>query len=244
MAVTQESPKPALTAFESWSPASLARWSPAAFPTGDGGTWTWAEPGAQVHAEAGRLVLAVPRFTRSHDTVQIFDNPKHLLACRDPIPVPDGGVEVEVSMGATMHPAAGEDWDLGFASFNLMDFEHGLILDGLADGTRTAILFERLHIPGMIPEDQAWTAIADGPRSPRPGTEHIFRFRYEPAERRARGWIDGVPVLEVKGVPFRITAFTPGIGVITLARIRDGRSQSLRDQGCTATVGAIHVVSP
>src|SRR3989337_1657347 len=100
MAVTQESPKPALTAFESWSPASLARWSPAAFPTGDGGTWTWAEPGAQVqpapgppppgpgcppaaspagdggtwpwaepgaraHGEAGRLVLAVPRFTRS-----------------------------------------------------------------------------------------------------------------------------------------------------------------------------------
>lgn len=241
MALTQHSPKPAAIEFESWSPASLARWSPAAFPTGDGGTWTWAEPGAEVHAKAGRLLLSVPRFTRSHDAVQIFDNPKHLLACKDPIPVPDAGVEVEVSLGATMHSAAGEDWDLGFASFNLMDFEHGLILDGLANGTRTAILFERLHIPGMIPEEQAWTSIAEGPRSPRPGTEHAFRFRYEPAERRALGWIDGVPVLEVRGVPFRINAFTPGIGLITLARIRDGRSRSLRGQGCTTTVGPIRV---
>ena len=241
MAVTHPSPKPIPTVFESWSPASLARWNPGAFPTGDGGTWTWAEPGAEVRAESGRLVLAVPRFTRGHDAIQIFDNPKHLLACKDPILVPDAGVEVEVSMGATMHRAASDDWDVGFASFNLMDFEHGLILDGLSNGTRTAVLFERLHIPGMIPEDQAWTAIADGPRTPRPGTEHAFRFRYEPSERRARGWVDGVPVLEVKGVPFRINAFTPGIGLITLTRIRDGRSRSLRGQGGTATVGAIRV---
>src|SRR3970282_897619 len=124
-----------------------------------------------------------------------------------------------------------------------MDFEHGLILDGLANGTRTAILFERLHVPGMIPEDQAWTAIAAVRAPRRPGPRTTSGFGSRPAGRRARGWIDGVPVLEVKGVPFRITAFTPGIGVITLARIRDGRSQSLRDQGCTATVGAIHVVS-
>ncbi len=142
-------------------------------------------------------------------------------------------------MAATVHHALSEEWGDGFASFNLMDFEHGLILDGLANNSRTAILFERLHIPGVIPEEQAWTAIADGPSSPRPGTTHSYRFLYEPRDRRILGWIDGIPVLDYRGVPFRINSFTPGVGLITLRPIRDGQSQSLGGQGATGTWGPI-----
>ena len=232
------------TPFELWTNETLKRWTPASFPTGDGGSWTWAEPGAEARVRDGRLLLRVERFTRQHDTVQIFDNPKHLLACKDPIPIPDEGVLIETSLGAEVLRAPEDSWDAGFASFNLMDFEHGLVLDGLATSRRTAILFERLHIPGVIPDEQAWTAIADGPLSPKPGTIHDYRFLYEPKARRVQGWIDGVPVLDFRGVPFRINSFLPGVGLITLTKIRDGKSRSLRGQGVAGTFGPVHTGRP
>ena len=120
-----------------------------------------------------------------------------------------------------------------------MDFEHGLVLDGLANSTRTAVLFERLFIPGMIPLEQTFTTIADGPRSKNPGQDHAFRFLYEPREKRIQAWIDGTPVYEYRNVPFRINAFTPGFGVITLRPIQNGKSVSNRGQGATGRLGPI-----
>ena len=73
----------------------------------------------------------------------------------DRVVVPDRvdaeGVLGDTTMSCTLHNANDDAWGEGFASFNLMDFEHGLVLDGLANSTRTAILFERLFIPGLIP---------------------------------------------------------------------------------------------
>lgn len=226
------------TTFEAWGKDPLSRWTPAGFPDGSGGHWTWAEPAAQISAKDGWLELAVPRFTRRHDQVQIFDNPKHLLACSAPIPVPEKGLVVEVDLSGALHGGDASEWSNGFASFNLMDFEHGLVLDGLANGARTAVLFERLHIPGMISPDQSFTAIADGPAS-KPGQAHRFRFEVDPGARRLQGFIDGRPVLDWRNVPARINSFTPGFGLITLHPIRDGRSTSLKGQGATGRLGAI-----
>jgi hypothetical protein len=223
---------------EPWGKDALQRWSPAGFPDGQGGTWTWAEPGAQASVRDGWLELAVPRFTRSHGQVQIFDNPKHLLACSAPVAVPEGGLVVETEMAATLHNGDPSDWGNGFASINLMDFEHGLVLDGLANGARTAILFERLHIPGMIPLEQSFTTIADGPAS-KPGQVHAYRFEVDPIARRVEGFIDGRAVLDWRNVPARINSFTLGFGLITLQPIRDGRSTSLKGQGATGRLGAI-----
>lgn len=225
---------------ESWGRDALKRWSPAGFPDGQGGTWTWAEPGAQVSAGDGWLELAVPRFTRSHGQVQIFDNPKHLLACSVPVAVPEEGVVVEVEMAAELLNGDASDWGNGFASFNLMDFEHGLVLDGLANGERTAILFERLHIPGLIPFEQSFTSIADGPASA-PGQVHAYRFEVDPVARRIQGFVDGKAVLDWRNVPARINSFTLGFGLITLQPIKDGRSTSLKGQGATGRLGAIRV---
>lgn len=231
--------QPRLTTFEAWGPDALKAWTPAAFPAGDGTLWHWAEPGAKASTKEGVLELAVPRFTRSHDQVQIFDNPKHLLACARQIPVPKEGLVVETTLGATMHGASSAAWGHGFASFNLMDFAGGYVLDGLANGARTAILFERLHIPGVIPPEQAFTAIADGPASA-PGRMHKLRFQVEPQAKRIQGWIDGQPVLDWRNAP-AIASFTPGFGLITLAPITGGRSVSLHGQGCTGRLGAIQV---
>jgi hypothetical protein len=134
----------------------------------------------------------------------------------------------------------GRDWGNGFASFNLMDFEHGLILDGLCNGSRAAALFERLHIPGMVPREQAFTTIAEGPAS-WPGQAHRFRFEVEPEARRLRVLIDGKQVLEARNVPERINSFTPGFGLITLQPIKNGRSTSLRGQGAQGRLGTIRV---
>jgi hypothetical protein len=230
--------------FEAWSEGSLGRWRPLQFPTAEGGVWTWAEPGAEVVLKGGTISLTVPVFTRKHDQVQIFDNPKHLLGCGEAIPVPDEGIVIETNMAATIHNPPSEEWGDGFASFNLMDFEHGLVLDGLANSTRTGALFERLHIPGMIPEEKAWTLIADGPPSTEPGKWHEYRFLYLPPKRRIHVYIDGAEVLQYRGVPDTIKSFVPGVGFITLRPIREGKSQSLRGQGGSASWGAIRVGSP
>lgn len=227
-------------AFEDWGPKSLARWTPAGFPDGQGGTWMWAEPGAKTRLEGGRLELKADPFTRKHDVVQIFDNPKHLLACAQPITVPDEGVRIDTTIAAAVHRATNDDWGEGFASFNLMDFEHGLVLDGLANNRRTAILFERLNIPGMIPLEQSFTTIAEGPASTAELQEHKFTFQYEPLVNRIRGWIDDKPILDHRNVHFRIKQFTPGFGLITLRPIQNGASTSLRGQGATGRLGAIH----
>jgi hypothetical protein len=238
----QADPATLPTVFEAWGRDSLARWTPAGFPDGSGGHWTWAEPGAQTSVKDGWLEVAVPRFTRSHDKVQIFDNPKHLLAGSAPIAVPDAGLVVEVEMAATLHGGDASDWGNGFASFNLMDFQHGLVLDGLANGARTAILFERLHIPGMVPFEESFITIADGPASS-PGKVHRFRFEVDPGARRLQGFIDGKPVLDWRNVPARIGSFTPGFGLITLQPIRDGRSTSLKGQGATGRLGAVRTAT-
>jgi hypothetical protein len=224
--------------FEPWTDASLAHWQPASFPDGQGGTWAWAEPGAKVAVKRGWLELSVPRFTRSHGQVQIFDNPKHLLACARPIPVPDEGLWVEVEMAGEVHHPKSDSWSDGFVSFNLMDFEHGLVLDGLATSKRTAVLFERLNIPGLVPQEQAFTAIGEGPAS-QPGEVHRFRFEVEPGSRAVRGFVDGRQALEMRNIPARIRSFTPGFGLITLSPIRDGKSTSLHGQGATGRLGAI-----
>lgn len=227
-----------LRTVEEWGPDALRDWGPASFPTGDGGTWTWAEPEAKAATRDGWLELSVERFTRAHDRVQIFDNPKHLLACARPIPVPPEGLAVEADLAARMHGSDGSDWSDGFASLNLMDFATGLVVDGLANGRRTAILLERLHIPGAVPEERAFTAIADGPPSA-PGEPHRYRFEIDPAARRVQGFVDGRPVLDVRNLPDRVASVTPGFGLITLRPIAGGRSTSLRGQGATGRLGPI-----
>lgn len=227
------------TTFENWGKDALQAWTPAAFPDGLGGMWQWAEPGAQVAAKDGWLEVAVPKFTRSHNAVQIFDNPKHLLACSRPIPVTDKGLRVEVQMAAQVTNAPDQDWGTGFASFNLMDFGGGYVLDGLANSTRTSILFERLFIPGIIPQESTFTAIADGPAS-KPLQPHTYMFEVDPVAKTIKGWIDGVEVFQWRNAP-SIAAFTPGFGLITLRPITKGKSVSNVGQGATGRLGAIRI---
>jgi hypothetical protein len=239
-AVTR-TPEPSTTPanFEDWKPGAIKSWQPAAFPDGTGGTWTWAEPAAQVETKGGWIELNVPKFTRNHSAVQIFDNPKHLLACGRQIPVTNKGLCVEVEIAGQITKAPDQSWNTGFASFNLMDFAGGYVLDGLVNSTRTAVLFERLFIPGMIPLENSWTTIADGPGS-KPMQTHTYKFEIDPVAKTINAWIDGVHVLDHRNAP-AIASFTPGFGLITLEPIRNGKSVSNKGQGGTGRLGAIRI---
>src|SRR6184192_69344 len=55
-----------------------SKWRILGFPMGDGQTWTWEEPKARIESRVNGLALTVDPFTRKHDQVHMFDDPKQL----------------------------------------------------------------------------------------------------------------------------------------------------------------------
>lgn len=55
-----------------------SKWKILSFPMGNGETWSWEEPTARLEARNGGLAVTVDPFTRKHDHVHMFDDPKQL----------------------------------------------------------------------------------------------------------------------------------------------------------------------
>src|SRR5881296_583686 len=77
-----------------------SKWKILGFPMGNGETWTWEEPRSKLEAKNGGLALTVDPYTRKHDRVHMFDDPKQLYGSTTTLPVSRGRVTVfEVEMG-------------------------------------------------------------------------------------------------------------------------------------------------
>ena len=100
-----------------------SKWKILGFPMGNGETWTWEEPRARLEARNGGLAVTVDPFTRKHDHVHMFDDPKQLYGSTTTLPVSRDRVMVfEVEMGAEIYHGNADDLRDGFAGFNVMDF--------------------------------------------------------------------------------------------------------------------------
>jgi hypothetical protein len=166
-----------------------SKWKILSFPMGNGETWAWEEPRARFEARNGGLAVTVDAFTRKHDHVHMFDDPKQLYGSTRTLPVSgDGETVFEVEMGAETYRSNADDIRDGFAGFNVMDFSTGMIFDFVSTGKKIGAIYERLLIPGLTDEKTAFTYLIESPFSgirTEPGKMHNYSVRLDAVRRKA-----------------------------------------------------------
>jgi len=205
---------------------------------GNGETWTWEEPSARFEARNGGLAVTVDPFTRKHDHVHMFDDPKQLYGSTATLPVSRDGVTVfEVEMGAETYHGNADDLRDGFAALNVMDFSTGMIFDFISTGQKIGAIYERLLIPGLTDEKTAFTYLIESPFSgvrTEPGKMHHYSVRLDAARRTAEWLVDERPFFKAEGMPVSLGGITLGFGLFTLKPIDPLKgSVSLHGQGAT-----------
>src|SRR5215467_15107917 len=87
-----------------------SKWKVMSFPMGDGNVWTWAEPHARISSTNGGTALTIDPFTRKHDKVHMFDDPKQLYGSTRNFPVAQDRITTfEVEMGSEGHRSNADD---------------------------------------------------------------------------------------------------------------------------------------
>jgi hypothetical protein len=215
-----------------------AKWKILGFPMGNGEVWTWAEPTARLEPRNEGLALTVDPFTRKHDSVHMFDDPKQLYGSTRSFPVSKEGITIfEVEMGAETYRSNADDLRDAFAGFILMDFSTGMIFDFVTTGKKIGAIYERLLIPGLTDEKTAFTYLVESPFagvSTEPGRMHHYRVRIEAAKRRAEWWVDGRSFFKAEGIPVEPGEIMMGFGLFTLKPVDPAKgSTSVRGQGAT-----------
>lgn len=221
-------------------------WVIGGFALPDGSRWDYREPGAVVVAQGGRLRVNVPRLTRKHDRVQIFDNAKHMYFSRERVPVAaDGETLFDITYRALGYHTTPHDLYDGFVSWNLLDFETGLALDFFASNDTISTVYARLPFPG-VPEpstgDTRYFAIfkeLDIPTAP--GQPHDYRIAYDRAGDEVRWYVDGNEVNRETRVPDKVNGFTIALGLMTEKDIGPQGSTSLHGQGLLGEWSAVRV---
>ena len=215
-----------------------SRWKILSFPMGNGENWTWAEPKARLAARGGGLALTIDPFTRHHDTIHMFDDPKQLYGSTRTFPVSKSGVTVfDLEMGAETHRSNADDLRDGFAGFILMDFSTGMIFDFVSTGRKIGAIYERLLIPGLTDEKTAFTYLVESPFAgvrTEPGRLHHYKVRIDAPRRRAEWSADGRSFYRTEGVPVEPKEIMLGFGLFTLKPVDPVKgSTSAHGQGAT-----------
>jgi len=215
-----------------------SKWKILSFPMGNGETWTWEEPKASIEPKMGGLALTVDPFTRKHDTVHMFDDPKQLYGSTRTFPVlNDRRTVFEVEMGCETYRSNAADLQDAFAGFILMDFSTGMIFDFISTGQKIGAIYERLLIPGVTDENTAFTYLVEAPFSgvqTGPGKMHHYSVRIDAAKRRTEWLVDGKMFFKAEGVPVEPKEIMIGFGLFTLKPVdHEKGSVSIHGQGAT-----------
>lgn len=212
-----------------------ALWAPLVTPTPDGGEWAYQEPDAITTVAGGVARIEVPRFTRSHDTLQSPDNAKHLVMSTRGLPVPAGGtVTFSVEMAARKLNGDDTDYRGGFATFNVFDMQTLMVFDIVSTGDRIHVIYERMGAPGVAEGEEVFTYVVDAPLAGVPTSPDRFHrcaITLDADTASARFTIDNVLVYSIPRVAVMPRRLNLGMGLMTLCPLADGGSTSLRGQG-------------
>lgn len=219
---------------------SDAHWQVAGVPLGDGNFWMYRDANAQIGCGGNRCTISIPRFSLSHDAVQIFDNPKHLYLSTHAWPTAGGPLTFATTMAASVSGDA-DDYREGFASVNVLDFATGMVFDIAANGKHIWAIYERLLMPGVTTEEEAFTEVVDLGVDTAPDREHEVALRVDAATRSVDYLIDGEVKLTRENMPVVPESLVTGFGILTLRPIEDGKSVSCHGQGATGTWGPFAV---
>jgi hypothetical protein len=214
-------------------------WAKGEMWDGDKLVWRWIDPGLKTVVSSGRLTLAVERYSLGHDTVQIFDNPKALYLSKQAWPVGRRPVKFSCTLAAD---CTGDLDDIcnGFASFNVLDFATGTVMDIVANGRRLWSITERLDIPGLAGPPAPFSDSHDLGVASAPGLEHEVAVSYDPQAGEVGYFVDGAE-RQRRALPTRPASLMLGLGLITLRPLENGRSVSCQGQGGLGRWGRIAV---
>jgi uncharacterized protein DUF6081 len=215
-----------------------SKWKIMSFPMGNGETWTWAEPKARLESRAGGLALTVDPFTRKHDTVHMFDDPKQLYGSTRSFPVSQTGLTTfEVEMAGETYRSNADDLRDAFAGFILMDFATGMIFDFVTTGKKIGAIYERLLIPGVTDEKTAFTHLIESPFTgvrTEPGRMHHYQVKIDAPRKRTDWLLDGRSFFKVESIPAVPKEIMIGFGLFTLNPVDPVKgSTSVHGQGAT-----------
>ena len=215
-----------------------SKWTILSFPMGDGQTWRWEEPKARIESRDGGIAVTVDPFTRTHDTVHMFDDPKQLYGSTKTFPISPYRVTVfDVQMGCETYRSNAEDLLDAFAGFILMDFSTGMIFDFISTGRKIGVIYERLLIPGITDEKSAFTHVVESPFSgvrTEPGKMHHYAVRIDAPKRRAEWFVDGKSFFKAESIPVEPKGIMMGFGLFTLKPVDPSKgSIPVHGQGAT-----------
>jgi hypothetical protein len=211
-----------------------AKWAFLEMSLPDFGSCRCEEPGAKTTVADGAVEVRIEEFQRYHDTVQVFDNPKHMVLSSARFELPrDGVATFSVEMMAEDLGGNPDDYRDAFVTFNVLDMASAWVWDHAATSKRAWAIHEHLYLPGVLPfEDSISWIVENANQLPNlDGNRfHEFRIDLDRGASLARWYVDGRPTFEVSA-PIRCERVQVGFGLVTLHQIRDGRSTSLRGQG-------------
>ncbi len=215
-----------------------SKWKLLSFPLGNGQVWTYEEPRAKIEPRDGGLALTVDPFTRKHDQVHMFDDPKQLYVSTRTFPVsPTGTTTFEVEMGAETYRSNAEDIRDAFAGFITIELATGMVFDFVSTGRKIGAIYERLLIPGITDEKTAFTYVVESPFAginTAPGRLHQYSVRLNAAKRKAEWYIDGRPFFKAERLPVEPREITLGFGLFTLKPVDSIKgSTSVHGQGAS-----------
>lgn len=207
-------------------------WTPAGVPLGGDNFWMYQDKNAEISYHGEMINVDISRFSLSHDQVQIFDNPKHLYLTKAGYkPGESGRLAFSCLMKSRIHDGDINDYRDGFGSFNVLDFNSGMVFDIVSNGEKLWVIYERLLIPGLIGENEAYTNVIPIDRPTHPDELLNCAVVYDKHSRTAQYYIDFDLVYESPRAPVDVEVLQGGFGFITLHPIIDGKSVSCRKQG-------------
>jgi len=221
--------------------AGDARWEDRAGPGDDGIPVPFCDETAVVTTGPAGRQVRIERFTRRADgRVQNLDNPKHLVVSTETFEVPDGGTaEFRVDMAAERIGGDAADYRDGFATFNVIDVEHKLVVDVILTGSQLHTIYELQAVPvGVVPVDESFLYVVDNPElglDVGPGSWHTCTVAIDRAAGGIEATADGRTLFRTGDLPVDPRRIKLGMGILTLQPLAaDGTSTSCRGQGMVA----------
>ena len=217
-------------------------WQLAGVPLGDGNFWMYEDRNARIMTGNDNIGIDIPRFSHSHDQVQIFDNPKQLYLTKSGYELGQGGLlGFSCRMNGAIVNGDLSDYRDGFCAFNVLDFASAMVFDIVSNGRKNWAIYERLLIPGLTTESDAFTHLIPLERATSPDQFLECTVIYDRNIDRAEYYIDDKLVYRADDVPVKIDRLQTGFGIITLHPIENGKSVSCRGQGARGTWGGFAV---
>jgi hypothetical protein len=213
-------------------------WQVAGVPVGDGKFWMYQDDNAITKAIGEDFEIEIPRFSRSHNSIQIFDNPKQLyLTKKSYEPGPRRIIGFSCAMKAQVINADLNDYRDGFCAFNVLDFSSGMVFDIVSNGRKIWAVYERLLMPGLTTDKQAFTRFVLIDHPTKLDENLNCSIIYDQNADRAEYYLDDKLIFVADNIPVKIKSLQSGFGIITFHPIHNGQSVSCKGQGALGRWG-------